>query len=105
MFEYLSIMLIFTLPFIMYALYKRRFKALGLAGIMGLVIGVPWDMISAGYFNTWSWNEATLIGAKIGPLPLEEYLFMVLVPMMVIGAALVFKIDLHVRSVNKADKV
>lgn len=62
---------------------------------MGLAIGVPWDIISAGFFHTWFWNEKTLIGVMIGPLPLEEYLFMALVPMMLVGAALVFKINLY----------
>lgn len=105
MLEYLIIMLVFTIPFILYALYKRLFKVLGLAGILGLAIGVPWDLISAGYFQTWYWNKSTLIGIMIGPLPLEEYLFMILVPMMVIGAALVFKIDLSCAFRNKEDKV
>jgi hypothetical protein len=40
----------------------------------------------------------------IGPLPLEEYLFMIFVPMMVIGAALVFKIDFSCAFRNKEDK-
>jgi len=40
MLEYLIIMLVFTVPFTLYALYKRLFKALGLAGILGLVISV-----------------------------------------------------------------
>jgi len=105
MLEYLVIMLIFTLPFISYALYKKRFKTLGLAAVMGLAIGVPWDMISAGYFHTWFWNRNTLIGIMIGPLPLEEYLFMVLVPMMFIGAALLLKIDLYVCAPNKKARV
>ncbi|MFQ6067983.1 MAG: lycopene cyclase domain-containing protein [Candidatus Bathyarchaeia archaeon] len=95
MFEYLIVMLTFTLPFISYAVYKKHFKALILAAIMGLLIGVPWDTISAGYFQTWFWNEDTLIGVWIGCLPLEEYLFMILVPMMLIGATLIFKIELH----------
>lgn len=41
MLEYLIIMLVFTVPFIVFAAYKRRFAALGMAGVMGLVIGVP----------------------------------------------------------------
>ncbi len=95
MFEYLIIMLIFTLPFISYAAYRKRFKALLLSAIMGLVIGVPWDTLSACYFNTWYWKEDTLIGVWVGGLPLEEYLFMVLVPMMLMGGALIFKINLY----------
>ena len=101
MVEYLILMLIFTFPFISFAVYKKRFRALALAGIMGLVIGVPWDTISACYFHTWFWNEDTLMGIWIGGLPLEEYLFMVLVPMMLIGGALIFKIELHVSAPKK----
>ncbi|MGQ9459797.1 MAG: lycopene cyclase domain-containing protein [Candidatus Bathyarchaeaceae archaeon] len=104
MFEYLIIMLIFTLPLILFAVYKRRFRALILAGIMGLVIGVPWDMISVHCFKTWSWNEDTLMGIRIGGLPLEEYLFMILVPMMLIGGALIFKIELHVGTQQKSKR-
>jgi len=96
MLAYLAFMLVFTLPLILFAVYRRRFKALGLAAIMGLVIGVPWDTMSAGIFQTWFWNKEQLIGVWIGWLPLEEYLFMVLVPMMLIGGALVFKIDLYI---------
>ncbi len=95
MLEYLAVMLVFTLPFITFAVYKKRFRALLLAAVMGLVIGVPWDTISACYFHTWYWNKKTLVGVWIGGLPLEEYLFMVLVPMMLIGASLIFKIELH----------
>jgi hypothetical protein len=73
-------------------LYKRRFSALGLAAVMGLTIGVPWDLIYAGFFHTWLWNADILLCVMIGPLPLEEYLFMVLVPMMLVGAALIFNL-------------
>lgn len=97
MLEYLAVMLVFTLPFITFAAYKKRFRTLLLAAVMGLVIGVPWDTISACYFHTWYWNEETLVGVWIGGLPLEEYLFMVLVPMMLIGASLIFKIELHIK--------
>jgi hypothetical protein len=40
-------MLIFTLPFVAFASHKKRFAALGFAAVMGLAIGVPWDLISA----------------------------------------------------------
>jgi lycopene cyclase domain-containing protein len=94
-FEYLIVMLVFTVPFILYTLYRRRFSALGLSALMGLVIGVPWDLISAGFFHTWSWAKSTLIGVWILGLPLEEYFFMMLVPMMLVGAALIFRVSLY----------
>jgi lycopene cyclase domain-containing protein len=101
MLEYLIVMLIFVVPFIMFAVCKRLFIQLGLAGAMGLIIGVPWDLTSSGYFHTWSWNKETLMGIWIGPLPLEEYLFMVLLPMMLIGAALIFGINLQAQTLKK----
>jgi lycopene cyclase domain-containing protein len=67
---------------------------------MGLALGVTWDLVSAGFFHTWFWNENTLMGVMIGPLPLEEYLFMMLVPMMLVGAALMFKISLYEAAPN-----
>ena len=54
--EYIVVMLVFALPFVLFALYKRRFSALGLAAVMGLTIGVLWDLISAGFFHMWFWN-------------------------------------------------
>jgi len=107
MFEYLILMLIFTVPFISFAVYKRRITALGQAAAIGLVIGVPWDTIAAGYFHTWFWSRTALLGIWIGPLPIEEYLFMMLVPMMLIGAALLFRIDLymHVSCKKETDRL
>jgi len=35
---------------------QKTVSALGLAAVMGLTIGVPWDLISAGFFHTWFWN-------------------------------------------------
>jgi lycopene cyclase domain-containing protein len=98
MLEYMGLMLIFTVPFIAFAVHRRRITALGKAAVMGLVIGVPWDTISAGYYHTWFWRRTALLGVYIGPLPVEEYLFMMLVPMMLIGAALLFRIDLYLCS-------
>jgi len=92
-FEYLILMLVFTVPFISYALYKRRFKTLAYAAVIGLAIGVPWDMIATHLYRVWSWNEQTLIGVWVGGLPLEEWLFMVLTPMALIGALAMFKIE------------
>jgi hypothetical protein len=80
----------FCRSFILFALYKGRFSVLALATVISLVEGAPWNVISAGFFHTWLWNENALIGVRIGPLPLEEYLFM-----MLVGAALFFKIILY----------
>jgi len=45
--EYLVVMSVFALPFVLFALHKRRFSALGLAAVTGLTISVLWDLISA----------------------------------------------------------
>jgi lycopene cyclase domain-containing protein len=95
MFEYLGLMLVFTTPFIALAVYRGRIVALAQAAAMGSVIGAPWDTLSAGYFHTWFWRRTALLGVWVGPLLIEEYLFMMLAPMMLIGAALLFRIDLY----------
>jgi len=90
--EYLVVMLVFALPFVLFALYKRRFSALGLVAVMGLTINVPWDLISAGFFHTRFWNADILLCVMKGRCRLEEYLFMVLVPMMLVGGTLIFNL-------------
>jgi hypothetical protein len=37
-----------------------------LAAVMGLTIGVLWDLISAGFFHTWFWNADILLCVMIG---------------------------------------
>lgn len=48
-----------------------------------LVVGTAWDSyaIARGH---WSFDEAFLLGVEIGYMPVEEYLFIVIVPLWVL---------------------
>jgi lycopene cyclase domain-containing protein len=46
-----------------------------------LVIGSVWDSFAI-FRGYWSYNEAFLIGLNIGFMPLEEYLFMLVIPFL-----------------------
>lgn len=64
---------------------------LGLAAFMVLTNGVLWDLISTGFFHVvLECRHPSLCGDR--PLPLEKYLFMMLVLMMFVGAALIFNL-------------
>jgi len=54
-----------------------------LLAILLLVIGGLWDTyaILRGY---WSFREQFFIGINIGVMPLEEYLFMLIIPFLVL---------------------
>lgn len=47
------------------------------------VVGVTWDSFAV-WRGHWSFGEAYLLGVRIGPLPVEEYLFVLVVPLWVI---------------------
>lgn len=55
-----------------------------------LVIGVAWDTyaVTRGH---WTFNDEFLIGIYIGKLPLEEYVFIIVVPYLVLVVYHVFK--------------
>lgn len=78
-------MLVFTLPGILYAVHKGRLGLMVLAACVGLVFGLPWDVISGVVLRTWYWNEEQLLGVWVCGLPIEEILFMALVPMALIS--------------------
>ena len=63
-------------------LFKSAKKGLLLAVLL-LVIGGLWDSyaILRGY---WSFEEEFFIGIDIGVMPLEEYLFMLIIPFLVL---------------------
>jgi len=46
-----------------------------------LAIGSAWDTFSI-YRGYWSYKQQFFIGLKIGLMPLEEYLFMIVVPFL-----------------------
>ena len=84
MYEYLMTMLAFTVPFLVTSIHKRRIKSYIRALALLFVFGVVWDSISVAVFHLWYWNVNSLIGVWIGYLPLEEYLFIILVPIAVL---------------------
>jgi len=45
------------------------------------VIGIIWDSFSI-YRGYWSFNSSFLLGIKIGLMPLEEYLFVIVIPFL-----------------------
>ena len=63
-------------------LFKSAKKGL-LPTVLLLVIGGLWDSyaILRGY---WSFEEEFFIGIDIGVMPLEEYLFMLIIPFLVL---------------------
>lgn len=88
MYEYLVIMLIFTLPSIAYGWYKGLWKEMLYTVLYVSILGIIWDIISVTVFRLWYWNPDTIIGIWLFGLPLEEYLFIILVPMAIIGLVL-----------------
>jgi lycopene cyclase domain-containing protein len=61
----------------------RRWRRLLLALVPTVVIFVAWDLaaIHAGH---WHFDARQMIGVRLGPLPLEELLFFVVVPIAAI---------------------
>lgn len=49
-----------------------------------LIIGVIWDSVAV-YIGWWSFNSEYLIGPHFGLLPIEEILFIIIIPTFVIG--------------------
>jgi lycopene cyclase domain-containing protein len=49
------------------------------------LIGVIWDSYAV-YKGLWNFTGTGLIGIKIGLLPLEEYLFFLIVPFSILTA-------------------
>ena len=68
---------------LLYILRDRiNFKNLGISLFILFIIGVIWDQISV-RMGIWSFSQDKIIGDLFG-MPVEEYLFMVFVPLLVI---------------------
>jgi len=81
--EYIISLLVVTLPFIIYGLSHKRYrKTLAVVGLLGLPIGFIWDYIAVNVLSIWSFNPQRILGAWFFGIPLEEYMFFVLVTMM-----------------------
>ena len=68
---------------LLYILRDRiNFKNLGISLLILFIIGVIWDQISV-RMRIWSFSQDKIVGNLFG-MPVEEYIFMVFVPLLVI---------------------
>ena len=63
-------------------IYKSRKERI-LIPLIFLVVGTIWDSLAI-WRGHWSFNGPGLIGIKIGFMPLEEYLFAIIVPYFIL---------------------
>lgn len=63
------------------------------AAIFALIFSVPWDILAT-KTNIWQFPKESNIGIYIGGLPLEEYLFMVFVTILISSVTIVAKYKL-----------
>ena len=68
---------------LLYILRDRiNFKNLGISLLILFIIGVIWDQISI-RMGIWSFSQDKIVGNLFG-IPIEEYIFMVFVPLLII---------------------
>ena len=86
MYLYILLMIVFAVVPSLVLLYILRdrinFKNLGISLLILFIIGVIWDQISV-RMGIWSFSQDKIVGNLFG-MPIEEYLFMVFVPLLVI---------------------
>ena len=86
MYEYIGLMAIFAIIPSLILLYLVRdrinFKNLAISLFILFIIGVLWDQISV-RLGIWSFSEGKIIG-NLFEIPIEEYLFIIFVPLLVI---------------------
>ena len=86
MYHYIVIMAIFAIIPSLILLYLLRdrinFKNLTITLFILFVIGVVWDQLSV-RLGIWSFSDDKIIGNLFG-IPIEEYLFIIFVPLLVI---------------------
>lgn len=63
-------------------LYDSRKERI-LIPIIFLVIGILWDSFAI-WRGHWSFEGSGLVGIKIGLMPLEEYLFILIIPYFIL---------------------
>ena len=71
-----------SLVLLYYLRDRINFKKLGISLFILFILGVIWDQLSVG-FGIWSFADDKIIGNLFG-IPIEEYLFMIFVPLLVI---------------------
>jgi len=85
-FTYIGLMIVFAIvpSFILLFFLRDRinFKNLGISLFLLFIIGIIWDYISI-EIGIWSFSQDNTVGKFLG-IPIEEYLFMIFVPLLVI---------------------
>ena len=85
-FSYIGLMLVFAIIpslILLYLLRDRiKFKNLAVALLILFIVGVIWDQISV-RLGIWSFSQDKILGNLFG-IPIEEYLFIIFVPLLVI---------------------
>jgi lycopene cyclase domain-containing protein len=86
MYEYVLLMIIFAITPSLILLYlfrdKINIKILAITLFTLFILGIIWDFISV-KLGIWNFTEDKIIGILFG-MPIEEYLFMIFVPLLVI---------------------
>ena len=85
-FSYIGLMLVFAIIpslILLYLLRDRiKLKNLAVALFILFIVGVIWDQISV-RLGIWSFSQDKILGNLFG-VPIEEYLFIIFVPLFVI---------------------
>lgn len=84
-------------------LYQSRKERI-LITLIFFVIGVAWDSIST-INKTWIYPGNGLIGIWIGVLPLEEYLFSLIVPFWILTVYRVLEVKLSPTAAQSKGKI
>lgn len=70
-------------------LWRYR-KTIALGATLTFAFGVPWDVISV-LTGLWRYDSAPTLGVWFGVLPLEELVFTLVYPVVMLGWALVLR--------------
>ena len=85
-FSYIGLMLVFAIIpslILLYLLRDRiKLKKLAVALFLLFIVGVIWDQISV-RLGIWSFSQDKILGNLFG-IPIEEYLFIIFVPLFTI---------------------
>ena len=73
----------------LYSSWRERF----LIPLILFVVGTVWDTVAV-MNGHWYFNETNLIGLKIGVLPLEEYVFFLVIPYFIVVLYKVLKLKI-----------
>ena len=63
-------------------IYNTKLERLAIPLIF-FMVGIIWDTIAV-INGHWYFNEANLLGIEIGVLPIEEYLFFLIIPYFIV---------------------